>query len=109
MRTAVLAVAAAIVCSAAATAHQRIAKSATPEAKEATRHYQQGWDAMHAERYSEAVTEFQKTIDFNPDFAEAYYSLGRAHMGTRDFTKAIVAYQKCREVYTTLGGKQFSN
>jgi superkiller protein 3 len=109
MRTAILAVAAAFACSAAAVAQQGTAKNATPEAKEATRHYQQGWEAMHAERYSEAVVEFQKTIDLNPDYAEAYYSLGRAHMGTRDFTKAIAAYQKSREVYQTLGGQQFSN
>jgi len=109
MRTAILAVAAAFAFSAAAAAHQGVAKSATPDAKEASRHYQQGWDAMHAERYSEAVVEFQKTIELNPDYAEAYYSLGRAHMGTHDFTKAIAAYQKSREAYQMLGGQQFSN
>jgi tetratricopeptide (TPR) repeat protein len=109
MRTAVLAVAAALVFPAAAAAQPKVLKGASLEAKEANLHYQQGWDAMHSEHWSEAVVEFQKTIEFDPDFAEAYYSLGRAHMGEHNFTKAIAAYQKCREVYQTAGGNRFKD
>lgn len=109
MRTASLAVAAALALSVAAAAQSKVVKSGTLEAKEANRHYQQGWDDIHAERWSDAVVEFRKTIEFDPDFAEAYYSLGRAYMGDRQFAKAIEAYSKCREVYKTAGGQQFSN
>jgi Flp pilus assembly protein TadD len=115
MRTAILAVAAALACPAAAAAQSTAAtqpkapKSATLEAKQANLHYQQGWDAIHTEHWSEAVAEFQKTIEFDPDFNEAYYSLGRAHMGERQFTKAIAAYIKCRELYKAAGGQHFSN
>jgi len=109
MRTAVLAVAAALACSGAAAAQSNVQKSSTLEAKEANRHYQQGWDAIHTEHWSEAVAEFQKTIEFDADFAEAYYSLGRAHMGEHQFTKAIASYIKCRELYLAVGGKHFSD
>lgn len=109
MRTAVLAVVAALALSAAADAQTKVPKSGTLEAKEANRHYQQGWENIHGEHWDEAVIEFQKTLELDPDFAEAYYSLGRAYMGERQFTKAIEAYGKCREVYKTAGGQQFSN
>lgn len=109
MRTAVLAVVAAIAFSAAVAAQSNVQKSATLAAKEANRHYQQGWDAIHAERWSEAVEEFHKTIEFDPDFNEAYYSLGRAHMGERQFEKAIAAYIKCRELYRDESGKHFND
>src|SRR5690242_5000380 len=109
MRSAVLTVAAVLGFSAAAAAQPNIPKSATVEATEANRHYQLGWDAIHSEHWTEAVAEFQKTIQFDPEFAEAYYSLGRAHMGERQFGKAIEAYLKCRDLYETAGGKQFSN
>src|ERR1051325_3397353 len=99
MRTAVLAVAVAFAMSAAAAAQPNVPKSGTLEAKEANRHYRLGWEAMHGERWSEAVAEFQKTVQFDPEFAEAYYSLGRAHMGERQFAKAIADYVKCRDVY----------
>jgi len=109
MRTAVLAVAAALSLTATAAAQSKVAKSGTIEAKEANRHYQQGWDDIHAERWTDAALEFQKTLEYDPDFAEAYYSLGRAYMGDRQFLKAIDAYVKCREVYKNAGGQHFSN
>ncbi|HEX4567085.1 MAG TPA: tetratricopeptide repeat protein [Vicinamibacterales bacterium] len=109
MRTAVLAVVAAFAFSAAAAAQSKVAKSGTLEAKEANRHYQQGWDAIHTEHWSEAVAEFEQTIKFDPDFNEAYYSLGRAHMGEHEFTKAIAAYLKCEELYRDESGRHFND
>jgi hypothetical protein len=35
-----------------------------------------------------ARNEFQRGIDSDPRFAVAYYSLGRAEMGRRDFSAA---------------------
>ncbi len=108
MRIAVLAFATAL-ASAASFAYPQTPKTGTLEATEANRHYQQGWDAIHLEHWSEAIQEFKKTLEFDPDFSEAYYSLGRAYMGEHDFSQAIAAYQKCRDLYVTAGGKQFSN
>src|SRR5262249_23933712 len=84
-----------------ATAHAQVLtlKGASPEAKRANQHYQHGWDAMHKEAWDEAAKEFQAAIDTDDKFALAYYSLGRAEMGRRNFPKAIAAYTACKEMY----------
>jgi tetratricopeptide (TPR) repeat protein len=84
-------------------------KSASPEAQRANQHYKQGWEAMRAEAWAEAAREFQETIDNDPKFMLAYYSLGRAEMSLRDFPKAIDAYLKCRDLYVALGGERFTD
>ena len=84
-------------------------KSASPEAQRANRHYAQGWSAMRAEDWAQAAREFQDAIDADREFRLAYYSLGRAEMGKRDFARAIAAYTKCRELYTNASGHQFSS
>src|SRR5919201_5261105 len=91
------------------TAPAQILKSASPEAQRANQHYKRGWEAMRAEAWAEAAREFQGAIDNDPKFMLAYYSLGRAEMGLRDFPKAIEAYLKCRELYVALGGERFSD
>ena len=92
-----------------ATAGAQVLKSATPEAQRANRHYRNGWESMRAEAWAEAAREFQQAIDIDPKFSLAYYSLGRAEMGLREFRKAIAAYLKCRELYVSSGGERFSN
>jgi tetratricopeptide (TPR) repeat protein len=87
----------------------QVAKSASPEAQRANRHYKNGWDSMRSEAWAEAVREFQQAIDIDPKFTLAYYSLGRAEMGLRDFPKAIAAYLRCRELYVGIGGERFTN
>jgi Flp pilus assembly protein TadD len=85
------------------------AKDATADAQRANKHYAQGWTAIRAESWDDAVREFEGAIDADPKFALAYYSLGRAQMGLHDFTKAIAAYTKCKDLYTTGGGQQYSS
>ena len=63
----------------------------SPEAQRANRHYAEGWAAMRAEAWAEAVQEFQEAIDNDPKFTLAYYSLGRAEMGLRDFPRATAS------------------
>lgn len=79
------------------------------EAQIANQHYKKGWDAMRAEHWAEAAHEFQQAIDSDPKFTLAYYSLGRAEMGLRDFPKAITAYVRCRELYVASNGERYSN
>lgn len=85
------------------------AKGASPEAIRANRHYERGWSAMRAESWAEAASEFQQAIDIDPKFALAYYSLGRADMGLHDFTKAIAAYTRCRDLYVSSGGELYTD
>jgi tetratricopeptide (TPR) repeat protein len=85
------------------------AKGASMEARRANQHYKNGWDAMHKEAWDEAAKEFQAAIDSDDAFALAYYALGRAEMSRRNFTKAIAAYLRCRELYLNAGGARFSS
>lgn len=84
-------------------------KSASAAAREANDHYTRGWSAVKAESWDQAAREFQGAIDSDPKFALAYYSLGRAEMGRRDFARAITAYTRCREMYQSGGAEQFTN
>lgn len=79
------------------------------EARRANESYKNGWESMRREAWDEAAREFQTAIDNDDRFALAYYSLGRAEMGRRNFSKAIAAYVRCRELYLNAGGARFSN
>jgi len=107
MRIAVLALITALVLPCAPSA--QASRNATVDAQRANKHYAQGWSAVRAESWDDAAREFQQAIDSDPTFALAYYSLGRAEMGLRDFQKAIAAYTKCRELYAGGGAEQFTN
>src|SRR5262245_51377390 len=84
-------------------------KGASAEAKRANQHYKIGWEAMRKETWDEAAKEFQAAIDSDEKFALAYYSLGRAEMGRRNFQKAIAAYTACKDMYVRIGGERYSN
>lgn len=75
----------------------------------ATRLYKVGWESMHHEAWAAAAKAFQQSIDIDPKFALAYYSLGRAEMALRNFPKAIAAYTTCRELYVASGGEHFNS
>jgi len=79
------------------------------EAQRATRAYKAGWDAYHQEAWADAARSFQQAIEIDPNYALAYYSLGRTEMQRRDFPKAIAAYLKCRNVYLASQGQAFAN
>jgi tetratricopeptide (TPR) repeat protein len=83
--------------------------AASLEAQIANQHYKKGWEAMRAEHWADAAREFQQAIDSDARFTLAYYSLGRAEMGLRDFPKAITAYVTCRELYVAANGERYSN
>ena len=88
---------------------QTPARGVSLEAKRANEHYKSGWESMRREAWDDAAREFQAAIDNDERFALAYYSLGRAEMGRRNFPRAIAAYVKCRELYLDAGGARFSN
>jgi len=109
MRRTIVALAASLLFAGVALGQVLIPKDAMPDAKRANQHYKFGWDAIRTERWDEAVSEFKQAIEADPKFGEAYYSLGRAHMGKKDFRQAIEAYLRCKEVFTAAGGERFAN
>ncbi len=68
-----------------------------------------GWEDMRSEAWERAVKSFQNAIAIDPTFEVPYYGLGRAFMALKNFNYAIVAYEKCRELYRTHAGRQFTN
>jgi tetratricopeptide (TPR) repeat protein len=90
-------------------AQQLLFKGASPEAKRANQHYGKGWEAMHRESWDEAAREFEAALDADEKFALAYYGLGRAEMGRKNFQKAIAAYNDCKKLYVRLGGERYGN
>jgi len=85
------------------------AQRQSAEAERATRSYRIGWDLMRIEAWPDAAWRFQEAIEIDPKFALAYYSLGRAQMAMHKFREAIASYLKCRDLYLSRAGEQFSN
>lgn len=68
-----------------------------------------GWDYMKTETWEKAAAAFQSAIDIDSTFEVSYYGLGRANMALKKYVAAIAAYAKCRDLYQSRAGKQFSN
>jgi tetratricopeptide (TPR) repeat protein len=86
-----------------------LAAQVTPERERARSHYRKGWELMRVEAWTDAEREFQSAIDIDPQFEDAYYSLGRAEMALKKYADAINAYSKSRDLYRAQAGRQFSN
>jgi tetratricopeptide (TPR) repeat protein len=72
-------------------------------------HYRAGWELMRVEAWNDAADAFRKAIDIDPQFEDAYYSLGRAQMQLKQFAQAVLSYTKCRELYEAQAGRLFAN
>jgi len=79
------------------------------ERQRARPHYLNGWQHMRTESFEEATRAFQRAIEIDHEFEDAYYGLGRAQMAQRRFVEAIASYEKCRALYRAQAGRQFSN
>lgn len=86
----------------------QVQRSPSAAAQAANKHYAQGWSAIRAESWDDAAREFQAAIESDGRFALAYYSLGRAEVGRRDFAKAIAAYRKCKDLFESSGAEGFT-
>lgn len=75
----------------------------------ATTHYRSGWELIAHESWAEAVREFEAAVGLNPDFKLAYYGVGRANMGLKNFSDAVRAYERCRDLYLAQASRNFSN
>jgi tetratricopeptide (TPR) repeat protein len=107
MRTPLVALGAALAIATVVAA--QMPKTPSPAAVQANKHYEQGWSAIRAQEWDIAKGQFERAIESDPNFALAYYSLGRAEMGLRDYDAAIAAYTKCRDVYLNGGQRQFQS
>lgn len=85
------------------------AQQPNPTRDRAVIQHRLGWEHMSVEKFEEAARNFQAAVDLDPEFAEAYYGLGRADMALKRFAEAVVAYKKSRNIYLSYAGRKFSN
>ena len=71
--------------------------------------YRTGLGYLNAEDWEKAAAEFRSALDIDPAFEMAYYGLGRAHMGRKQYGDAIGALAKCRDLYAAQAGQRFTN
>jgi tetratricopeptide (TPR) repeat protein len=75
----------------------------------AQQHYQAGWAALQAESWDESAREFQATVDITDRMPLAYYGLGRAQMGAKRYQDAVIALERCRDLYSQRSGRVFTS
>lgn len=61
-------------------------------------YYYRGCARVNAMKYDEAIADFEKAIDLKPDYADAYFNIGRTYYIMHDEDKAC-EYYKLAEQY----------
>jgi Flp pilus assembly protein TadD len=61
-------------------------------------YYYRGCAKVNAQKYQEATEDFMKAIELKPDYADAYFNLGRTYYLMNDQDKAC-EYYKLAEKY----------
>ena len=61
-------------------------------------YYYRGCARVNAMKYDEAIDDFEKAIELKPDYADAYFNLGRTYYMMHDEDKAC-EYYKLAEKY----------
>jgi tetratricopeptide (TPR) repeat protein len=79
------------------------------ERERARPHVRTAWDSMRVEAWPEAAKAFQAAIGIDAQYEDAYYGLGLANMRMKKYGAAIAAYIRCRDLYRSMAGKQFSS
>ena len=70
---------------------------------------QLGWEYMRSEKFDNAITAFQKSVEIDPGFDMPWYGLGRAHLALKQFVSAVSALNRCKDIYVQQAGRQFTN
>jgi tetratricopeptide (TPR) repeat protein len=98
-----------IIAGLSALAWAAVSAQASLDRERARPHVRAAWAFMRTEAWAEAEKSFQQAIDVDSQFEDAYYGLGLARMRMKRYADAIAAYVKCRDLYRSFAGKQFSN
>ena len=60
-------------------------------------HCENGYNLLHAEKYHEAIAEFDQAIALKPGFPNAYYNRGICYMSLKDYGRAIADFSRAIE------------
>ena len=56
-------------------------------------YYYRGCAQVNAKRYEEALTDFEKAVELKPDYADAYFNMGRTYYLQQNEDKACEYYK----------------
>lgn len=56
-------------------------------------YYYRGCAKVNSKQYKEAIADFEKAIELKPDYADAYFNLGRTYVLLNDEDKACEYYK----------------
>lgn len=56
-------------------------------------YYYRGCARVNAVKYDEAIADFEKAVELKPDYADAYFNLGRTYYMKHDEDKACEYYK----------------
>jgi len=76
-----------------------------PGRAEAFERFMAGRDALAAQRWTDAETEFRAALTLAPGLALAHYGLGEALMGQARYPAAVKAFEACRDLFRDLGAR----
>ena len=75
-----------------------------PNQREAYQQYQRGQEFLSTEQFDRAADAFQSATKLDPNFTDAYYGLGKAHMGLQRYASAVQSFDACidaaRRIYS---------
>jgi tetratricopeptide (TPR) repeat protein len=74
----------------------------------ATKPYREGMRLLADEHWREAADAFERAIDLDAEFALAFYGLGRARIGEKQYAAAVAALQRCAALYLAQSGDRTS-
>jgi tetratricopeptide (TPR) repeat protein len=65
----------------------------------AAQHFKHGMEALIAEKYEVAETEFKAAVAIDPLYDAAFYGLGQVYMATKRYPDALKAYLASRDAF----------
>jgi tetratricopeptide (TPR) repeat protein len=70
--------------------------------------YRDGMRLLTDEHWREAADTFERAIDLDANYALAFYGLGRARIGEKQYVAAVAALERCRAMYVEEAGARAS-
>ena len=68
--------------------------------------FREGMKLLSAEHWREAADAFEQAIDLDQQYALAFYGLGRARIGEKQYVAAVNALERCAALFISAGTSQ---
>ena len=72
--------------------------SCTSKERQAEKHFKKGFEYQDQGNLDQALQEYQKALELNPDYVQVYTNLGTVYLGKKDYDKAIQNFKKVIEL-----------